>query len=278
MKYIYLDNNIIIDLKNKRSQEVIHAVDRLKNYGHRVVFSPAHMEEIANTVMHYGQSTESAYEKLDFIRNLTESYCLLPYPKPNLILVRNNGIGTYIENPRDTYDRTVLSFYKNKPVEDCRKYKLLEAEKNETAGFIRKVKANNSDIQTVLERNRENLSNNVNEKLFVLKMGRLGDFVPMELITTSKIHFSYICQYFPILEFVIENTMEYLEYQRYYPDKSEKSLASLHDTTHAIYGAYADIFVTNDANFSKKLKAVYEWLGVETKVFNRKEFVELDKI
>jgi hypothetical protein len=275
MKYIYLDNNIVIDLKNKRNQEIICAVDRLKKDGHRIIFSPAHLEEIANTVKHHGQSPESANEKVAFIKELTDSYCLLPYPRDNLVSIRNNGINTYKENPEDAYKRVISMHHRNIIAENHQKYKLLKGEEIENSGSIKKMEANNSNIQETLEKYRIELNKIVRSNHILLKRNPdFCAFVPKQRIAASMLRFAYICSYFPIFEMVVEKMMEYLESQRYYPDKSDKFVASLHDTSHAIYAAYADLFVTNDGNFARKTKAVYEWLGVETKVMTRKEFLE----
>lgn len=275
MKYIYLDNNIVIDLKNKRSQGVIDAVDGLKRDAYRIVFSPAHLEEIANTVKHHGQSGDSADEKVLFLKELTESYCFLPYPRNGLVSVRNNGINTYKENPEDTYERVFSMHDRNIIAEKHQKEKLLNGEQVEASGSINKVEANNSDIQVTLEKYRKDLKKIVRSHHIAMKRHPdLGVFVPKQQITASMLRFGYIRSYFPIFEIVVEKLMEYLESQRYFPDKSEKFVASLHDTSHAIYAAYADIFVTNDGNFAHKVKAIYQWLGVETKVMTRKEFLE----
>jgi hypothetical protein len=276
MKYIYLDNNIVIDLKNNRNQGVIDAVDGLKKDGHRIVFSPAHLEEIANTVKHHGQSGENADEKVLFLKELTKSYCFLPYPRNGLVLVRNNGINTYKENPKETYERVFSMHDRNIIAETHQKEKLLNGEQVEASGSINKVKANNSDAQVTLEKYRKDLNKIVRSHHVTMKRHPdLGVFVPRQRITASMLRFAYIRSYFPIFEMVVEKLMEYLESQRYFPDKSEKFVASLHDTSHAIYAAYADVFVTNDGNFARKVKAVYQWLGVETKVMTRKEFLEL---
>ena len=275
--YIYLDNNIIIDLKNKRNQGVIDAVDELKKGGHRIVFSPAHLEEIANTVKHHGQSGDSADEKVLFLKELTESYCFLPYPRNGLVSVRNNGINTYKENPKDTYERVFSMHDRNIVAEKHQKEKLLNGEQVEASGSINKIEANNSDVQVTLEEYRKDLNKIVRSHHIIMKRHPdLGVFVPKQRITASMLRFGYIRSYFPIFEMVVEKLMEYLESQRYFPDKSEKFVASLHDTSHAIYAAYADILVTNDGNFARKVKAVYQWLGVETKVMTRKEFLELE--
>lgn len=276
MKYIYLDNNIIIDVKNNRSQEVTEKINLIKNNGHRFVFSPAHLEEIANTVKHHRQSPESAENKVAFLKELTDSYCLLPYPRNNLISIRNNGINTYIENPKDTYERVFSKFERNLYAENHQKLKLMIGEKIESSGMISKIEANNSDVQKTLEKFRTNLKKIIHSNHIKLKRNPdLSFFVPKQVISPSMLRFAYLRSYFPILEMVIEKLMEHLEMQRYFPDKSERSVASLHDTTHAIYAAYTDIFITNDGNLAKKIKAAYEWLGVETKVITRKEFLEL---
>jgi predicted nucleic acid-binding protein len=275
MKYIYLDNNIVIDLKNKRHQGVIDVVDRLKNGGHRIVFSPAHLEEIANTVKHHGQSEERADEKVLFLKELTDSYCFLPYPRRNLFSIRNNGINTYKEDPVDTYERVLSMYDRNIIPEQHQKDKLLNGEKIEESGIINKLEANNSDIQVALEEYRKDLKKVVRSHHVRMKRHPdLGKFVPGQHITASMLRFGFIRSYFPIFEMVVEKLMEHLESQRYFPDKSEKYVASLHDTSHAIYAAYSDVFVTNDANFARKVKAVYQWLGVETKVMSRQEFLE----
>lgn len=276
MKYIYLDNNIVIDIKNERHQGVVDAARNLKWNGHRLIFSPAHVEEIANTVMHHKQTRESAYEKVLFLKELTDSYCLLPFPRAGLTLVRNNGINTYKEDPVETYERVLTKHNRNIIAENHQKAKLLHGEHLEASGAINKVEANNSDVQATLDKYRKELHKIIHSHHMVMKRdSNFGQFVPKKRITAAMIRFGFIRSYFPIFEMVVEKLMEHLESQRYFPDKSQKHIASLHDTTHAIYAAYADVFVTNDANFARKVKAVYEWLGIETKVMTRNEFIEL---
>lgn len=85
MKYIYLDNNIIIDLENERNPKVIDTVNKLREDGHRIVFSPAHLEEIANLVKHHEQTEESQQE--DYFPKRPNGLILpltLPYEKPTL--------------------------------------------------------------------------------------------------------------------------------------------------------------------------------------------------
>lgn len=193
----------------------------------------------------------------------------------NLRSIRNNGINTYKEHPKDTYSRVISMFHRNAAAENHQKHRLKNGEKIEASGTIKKIEANNSDIQKTLEEFRIHLKKIVRINHVDLKRDPiLREFVPKEMITTSMLRFDYIRSYFPILEIVIEKLMEYLETQRYFPDRSDNYIASLHDTSHAIYAAYTDIFVTNDHKLARKIKAVYEWLGVKTKVMTRDEFVD----
>ena len=72
----------------------------------------------------------------------------------------------------------------------------------------------------------------------------------------------------------MEKLLEFLEVRRFFPDDPKNSINSLHDTTHAIYGAYCDIFVTNDKKLKQKTSAAYQWLGINTKIFNSNEFIQ----
>lgn len=275
MKYFYFDNNIYIDLKNNRSEELTKVVSELERTTNRIVFSPAHIEEIGGTVQHYGQSIESAHEKLDFVRELTGSYCFLPFPRSELKLIHNKGILIYNEDPVATFRRVFSLNHLNKIPEQHQKRKLEHGEYVEEQEKLIPIEVNNTDISKALDLYRQDMYRIVIEVYKKLKKNAgMKRYVPRERITINMLNFAALNKYFPMFEMVVELLMEHLEKKRYFPDKSQKNIASLHDTTHAIYGAYADVFVTNDYRFSEKVKAVYKWLGVETKVLTRKEFIK----
>lgn len=102
----------------------------------------------------------------------------------------------------------------------------------------------------------------------------LNEYLPPEPPTCNNINFEFLGKYFPLHEMTIEKVFEFLEIIRYYPDKSTQFLSGLHDTTHAIYAAYCDIFITNDKKLRQKTKATYDWLGIKTSVFTPDEFIE----
>jgi len=62
----------------------------------------------------------------------------------------------------------------------------------------------------------------------------------------------------------------FLNFIGYWPDKKrrnwDKFIGSQSDVNHAIFGAYANILISEDVRFVKKVDAIYEYLGINTKV------------
>jgi hypothetical protein len=61
-----------------------------------------------------------------------------------------------------------------------------------------------------------------------------------------------------------------LDSNGYYPDTALPNLVA--DAAHAYYGAFCDIFVTDDKKAYQKTKALYAYLNIETKVCNASDF------
>jgi len=63
----------------------------------------------------------------------------------------------------------------------------------------------------------------------------------------------------------------FLNFTGYWQDKQRrkwgKFVGGQSDMNHAIYGAYADVLISEDVRFLKKTTAIYEYLGISTKVF-----------
>ncbi len=72
---------------------------------------------------------------------------------------------------------------------------------------------------------------------------------------------------------LILNFLEKIGYNQEENNKVVKLRSRMHDVTHAIYGAQADYFVTNDVRFRKKLKATYYFLDLPCKVLSPEEFI-----
>lgn len=94
-------------------------------------------------------------------------------------------------------------------------------------------------------------------------------------ISLLKNCFDTISNDFKLLEFSIEFLHEVLNKCGYNRDKGSKVTSGIYDTTHSIYATYCDYFVTNDEKLKKRVKAIYHYLGVRTKVINFDEFTSM---
>lgn len=274
MKSLYFDNNIIIDIKNLKNESLIQKVNELDKQEYQVVFSPAHIEEIAATVMHHGQSQEVAEDKLDFLACLTDSIALLPFHMESLELIANDGIFIYREHPRETYKRVIAHYDRNAIAEAHQAEKLANGKKFEIAHGVTAKEVNNLDIIKEIDFLKPTLHQIIINHYNDLRLSDLRGYIPTACPTCSDLHFSYAKNYFPIHQAMIEKLLEFLEVRRFFPDNQNQFLSSLHDTTHAIYAAYCDVFVTNDRKLRKKMSAAYQWLGVKTILLNADEFVD----
>lgn len=274
MKKLYFDNNIVIDIKNLRNKSLLQIVNSLEKEKYQIVFSPAHIEEIAGTVMHHRQSTKSAEEKLDFLGTLTNSVALLPFRRNSLELIENDGIFIYKEHPRDTYKRVIAHYANNIIPETHQKEKLLNGEDFEKTHSITSKETNNINIVNEIAFFKPRLHQIITEVYESYRYTELVDYLPEKCPGCNDLNFSYAKNYFTIHEAMVEKILEFLETRRFFPDKSNQFLPSLHDTTHAIYAAYCDIFVTNDKKLKEKVGAVYQWLGIKTTLLNAEEFID----
>ena len=77
--------------------------------------------------------------------------------------------------------------------------------------------------------------------------------------------FKYERPNFYKLEFLMEFLQDVLNSCNYNRDKTIRTVNSgVYDTEHAIYASYCHYFVTNDARLTKRLNAIYYFLGLET--------------
>jgi len=51
----------------------------------------------------------------------------------------------------------------------------------------------------------------------------------------------------------------------------------IHDVSHAVYGSYADIFVSNDRKLRHSVMAVYSFISIQTHILNREEFLAFSR-
>lgn len=275
MKKIYLDNNIVIDLKNTREESVKNTIASLDRNEYQILYSPAHVEEIAVTTMHHGKSAEVAADKLAFLAELTNSTELLPFRLHGLKLIEHKGIFVYKEHPKRCYKRVIEGYDANAIAEALQKQKLANAEAFGKLANVTSQETNNIDIQREIDVSKPRIHQILINHYNLLRANeQLGDYLPAVCPGCNDLNFRYARNYFPLHELLMEKIFDFLEVRRYFPDKSETAINGLHDGTHAIYAAYCDIFVTNDRKLREKTKAAFQWLGVEIIVLSRSEFVD----
>ena len=275
MKYIYFDHNVIIDLKNKRNPFIAEAVEKLDKKRYQILISPAHIEEVAALKMHHGNSDDTANLFLDFLAKLTNSKCLLPFKRSDTPQVKKYGVFLSEENPIVTYARVIKSYDKNIIAENHQKEKIANGEIFEKENNISSKETNNINIQNEISKFKPNLHQIIINNYMGLKYSGLMDsYISPDIPGCDQINFAFLGKFFPLHEMTMEKIFEFLEVRRYFPDKSTQFLSGLHDTTHAIYASYCDVFVTNDKKLRNKTTAAYTWLGINTLILSPPEFIE----
>lgn len=53
-----------------------------------------------------------------------------------------------------------------------------------------------------------------------------------------------------------------------------KTISGIHDVSHSIYATYCNYFVSLDANFRKRVEAVYYYLGFDIDVLSFDDLME----
>lgn len=274
MKYIYFDHNVIIDLKNIRNQSIAETVKQLNRSRYQILISPAHIEEVAALKMHHGNDDDVVNSFLNFLAELTNSNCLLPFKINQTLQTKKSGIFLSQEHPQVTYTRVTQNYHRNIIAENHQKEKIANGESFEKENNISSKETNNIDIQNEISMFKPHLHQIIKENYASLKGTELKPYISSNIPTCEQINFAFLGEFFPLHEMTIEKIFEFLEARRYFPDKSTQFLSGLHDTTHAIYAAYCDVFVTSDKKLRKKTKATYTWLGINTLILNPSEFIE----
>lgn len=78
---LYFDHNTVIDVMKRRNLELVNAVKQSQFLGAKVVYSPAHIEEVAN--IYRTEASDEDCDRyirghLDFLAGLTDCWEILP--------------------------------------------------------------------------------------------------------------------------------------------------------------------------------------------------------
>lgn len=87
--------------------------------------------------------------------------------------------------------------------------------------------------------------------------------------------FKNVTPSFHLLECVVEYLHKVLSRCGFHRDKDvRKTISGIHDTSHSIYATYCNYFVSLDANFRKRVEALYYYLGFEIDVLSLDDLIE----
>jgi hypothetical protein len=278
---VYLDHNVIIRLM-KGGTPLSETVLHLKNAGARILYSPAHIEEVAVILRENSDLKEAArliHEHLEFISYLTGDWEYLPAWKAPIQVLK--------EKPLECFKR-VVDFYPQ----------TLEAE--ELSRFSMSFRSASSAEQVLREFGVQGLVGNntpLHEKFRVrhgIDPGATGNIQPHQLFEAPRIlmafedflsqhalsvgtiprHTSSIDSHTE-RESSISLTLKFLDQIGYRADKPEQYRSYMHDVSHAVYGSVADYFVTGDTRYLLRLRAAYAFLQIPAKVLSLDEHQHL---
>lgn len=263
-KMIYLDYNLFESYRKDDIPGLREAIDAIKDK-HVLPYSPAHMEDLASSLMWKEHSeaeikclmarTEDRLENIIKISKMVEVFPA-PSHQPTRIIE---------EHPGACLLRVLKHFDRNEFL-DVRESNLLKEHKESDADGKRASQTSNLpvDFLSSPEYDAAILERYAAERKLIQKKKEAG-LKNLKWPEISKSH--------EVLEHVLELLMNYLEGIRFRPEGVKMYRSRMHDVTHSIYATKADYFITGDDRFYHKARAVYDYLGVPTKVLSRKEFL-----
>ncbi|MDK9420322.1 hypothetical protein PO857_001108 [Pectobacterium carotovorum] len=306
MKKIYFDQNIWLDIQLKRNNKSLEGLLKKINRDKvEIIYSPANIEEICNSYCSPNIKHKISIEEKDFLLDMlsqvTRNREIIPYSSNYEVLhsfCLNEGPFIVLEHPRKCFNRVYDYYDSNKFAESAQKNSIdksrevdeqvksklgrenfLEVlEKNPDAKklFIEKlttklthkaaidylIKSNvklhpwTNDVQRLAEAEISNLRRNHGQEFINLAKGIVNKKDTIDIITKG----------FGVCEAAFDALMLTMIEFGYASEKVPMS--SLHDNSHAIYGAYCDYFVSRDPGLIKKLTSTYEFFGIRTKIIN----------
>ena len=244
-------------MKDNQDDNLKSIIEDVSSKDYLIVFSPAHIEEIAVSEKRDNQSKDRINDDLKFISNLTKNNSLRPTTRNNCIL--------FSETPNECYERVVKDYSRNDYAELIEKDILEDAHTNPLSepkemnnklpeDILKDVKVKKDILQKLVE-------NNIIEKKHIKK--------------ALQWKFKDIRSKFYIFESYVEMSARYLEKLGFFREKKRNYRSRLHDVSHIIYSSYCDIFITNDKKLYNKTKAIYTFLKIDTKIYLKDEFIEM---
>ncbi len=273
-KRIYLDHNVVVDVYQCRRAGLRELIDARKAAGDTFVYSPAHLEEIAvvlRCATNEANAQRMVEEQVALIAELTDTWEVLP---------AFQGVGAsrvVQEHPSKCLERVLEHYHLTLSSEAIERFQL--SWKSEKA------------FDQVQEEIGTGVRAGPGVELFPAKRNRLGIAPGVTNISPENVfedtgvlaalmeklwNYDWNLQTLPRGELLIAShadrerlinaLFKVLEQVGYYADSFAKSRSHMHDVTHAIYAAVADVLVTGDERYAKRVRAIYHFLGLNTRV------------
>lgn len=254
MKRLYLDYNVISYLKSNLQPELTAAVNRAVR-DQLIVFSPAHLEDIAVSEKRAKGGASFVKDEIEFLAEIACKNALRPIDGYQVVL--------YHESPQDCYERVVKMYEENDLAEQISDDVIADSH-DWPAGNPKTM--NNIDPADVLR-------HITHREIIVWALAAAKKIEGDEMMKAVFWKFDDLKNRFRVFEAYVELAANRLEKIGYYREARDKSRARLHDVSHIIYAAYCDTFVTADKRLAKKAQAIYSLLNVSTQVLLPQEFV-----
>jgi predicted nucleic acid-binding protein len=283
-KRIYLDQNVIVALvKNERPRLADHIKKHIEA-GTQFVYSPAHIEEIAAILRDFADPADPdraqrlASINLWMINQVCDGWELLPGEGnvgPTRVLQEDPRV--CMERVLDGYELTLSAEENERWLMSYKSPEAFEALQKEWGIDLRGVPLF-ADKQKELGVEAKRVSGLDPNKLF-------NDANVLEGLRQKLWHYAWNVDTVPKCQALLDShntrqnvvnaVMKYLDEIGYRADRFEKYRSGMHDITHAIYAAAADIFVTGDKRYRDRVVATYQFLGISTEVIGIDEFMAM---
>ncbi|MWJ29488.1 hypothetical protein GPM19_15005 [Halomonas sp. ZH2S] len=257
-KIIYFDQNILSEYLDEGDIDLVNAVNLLKG-GNKIVYSPAHIEEFA--VPYMNNSNEEikfrVLSELNKLSELTRNIEVSPgFDKPMHLKE---------EHPIECFKRVVDHYDLNPILEKQESDQLKKFKDTDKKGEVSNVVSNNDSSILLQEEHSMVLNGRFHLDIFAAISARKAGLREFKYPDILRSHTAF--------ERCIELTFNYLEIIRYKPETVKKSRSRMHDVSHAVYASTADIIVSEDAKFCKKLEAVYKYWGIDTVIYSKEKLI-----
>ena len=233
----YFDNNILVDIESG----VIPRERLLSSPEVTFFFSQAHMDELMNGL---DKHPELKNTRLQTIECLCASHYIAPAVGPFR--------GGFEEmSPQKAFDLSMQYKFMHDQL-----YRMSNAMTINRDGLLQELMIERLEVGNYKP---SEIFNVLEERLKRYWGYGIQVYLEKSIATTGRTVFSSL---FNLLDFVC-----------YWHDKN--NAARLYDSSHAYFGQYCDVLVSNDKRMRIKTKAVYSYLDIDTMVYAWNDFLEL---